>query len=125
MHSIPSNAIHACTIGVRFNDRDRLVGSEVEVASAAYLETGDPKEEEGDKVWYLFNITSQYGVSRIKSVSSMLVLYLRTIGAQSYCTFGMAGETVNKWNSVPGESVVRSHIEGCSLDQRSHSSQQE
>jgi hypothetical protein len=50
----------------------------------------------------------------------MLFLYLRTTGAQSYCTLGMASENVSKWNVIPEESVFRSRIEGCFLAQRNH-----
>lgn len=88
-------------------------------------ETRDTKKEEGDKVWYLFNTTNQYDVSMITSLSYMLFLYLRTTGAQSYCTLGMASENVSKWNVIPDESVVRSRIEECFLAQRNHRSQQE
>jgi hypothetical protein len=35
---IPSNAIHAYSIATRFNDRDRLIRGEIEVASPAYLD---------------------------------------------------------------------------------------
>jgi hypothetical protein len=50
----------------------------------------------------------------------MLFLYLRTTGAQSYCTIEMASENVSKWNVIPEESVFRSRIEGCFLAQRNH-----
>jgi hypothetical protein len=33
-------------------------------------ETGNTKEEEGDEVWYLFSMTSQYHVSRVTDVCS-------------------------------------------------------